>query len=33
MEPMALHEIMRQRRSELNLSQADLAAKVGVDKR
>ena len=30
---MALHEIMRQRRSELNLSQADLATKVGVDKR
>ena len=30
---MELHEIIRQRRSELDMSQSDLAAKVGVDKR
>ena len=30
---MELHEIIRQRRSELGMSQSDLAAKVGVDKR
>jgi transcriptional regulator with XRE-family HTH domain len=30
---MELHEIIRQRRSELDMSQAELAAKVGVDKR
>src|SRR5215831_71665 len=30
---MELHEIIRQRRSELDMSQTDLAAKVGVDKR
>jgi transcriptional regulator with XRE-family HTH domain len=30
---MDLHEIIRQRRSELNMSQAELAAEVGVDKR
>lgn len=33
MEHMELHEIIRQRRSELGVSQAELAAKVGVDKR
>jgi transcriptional regulator with XRE-family HTH domain len=30
---MELHEIIRQRRSELDMSQSELAAKVGVDKR
>lgn len=30
---MELHEIIRQRRSELGMSQSELAAKVGVDKR
>lgn len=30
---MELNEIIRQRRSELDMSQSDLAAKVGVDKR
>ncbi len=30
---MELHEIIRQRRAELNMSQSELAAKVGVDKR
>ena len=30
---MELHEIIRQRRSELDMSQAELGAKVGVDKR
>lgn len=30
---MELHEIIRQRRSDLDMSQAELAAKVGVDKR
>ena len=30
---MELHEIIRQRRSELGMSQAELGAKVGVDKR
>ncbi len=30
---MELHEIIRQRRTELEMSQSDLAAKVGVDKR
>jgi transcriptional regulator with XRE-family HTH domain len=33
MEHMELDEIIRQRRAELNMSQAELAAKVGVDKR
>jgi transcriptional regulator with XRE-family HTH domain len=33
MDYMELGEIMRQHRQELNVSQADLAAKVGVDKR
>lgn len=33
MEHMELNEIMRQRRAELNMSQADLASRVGVDKR
>lgn len=33
MDFMELGEIMRQHRQELDLSQADLAAKVGVDKR
>ena len=33
MEHMELHEIIRQRRSELDMSQAELATKVGVDKR
>jgi transcriptional regulator with XRE-family HTH domain len=33
MDHMELHEIIRQRRSELDMSQSDLAAKVGVDKR
>jgi transcriptional regulator with XRE-family HTH domain len=33
MEDMELHEIIRERRGELNMSQAELAAKVGVDKR
>jgi transcriptional regulator with XRE-family HTH domain len=33
MEHMELHEIIRERRGELNMSQAELAAKVGVDKR
>ena len=33
MEHMELHEIIRQRRTELDMSQAELAAKVGVDKR
>jgi transcriptional regulator with XRE-family HTH domain len=33
MEHMELHEIIRQRRTELDLSQAELAAKVGVDQR
>lgn len=33
MDTMELGEIMRQHRQELNLSQAELAAKVGVDKR
>lgn len=33
METMELHEILRQRRAELNMSQAELATKVGVDKR
>ena len=30
---MELNEIIRQRRAELNMSQSELAAKVGVDKR
>jgi transcriptional regulator with XRE-family HTH domain len=30
---MELHEIIRQRRTDLEMSQSDLAAKVGVDKR
>ncbi len=30
---MELHEVIRERRSELGMSQADLAAKVGVDRR
>ncbi len=30
---MELHEIIRQRRAELNMSQSELAAKAGVDKR
>jgi transcriptional regulator with XRE-family HTH domain len=30
---MDMHEVIRQRRSELGLSQGDLAAKVGVDRR
>jgi transcriptional regulator with XRE-family HTH domain len=33
MEHMELNEIIRQRRTELDMSQSDLAAKVGVDKR
>jgi len=33
MEHMELHEIIRQRRTELGMSQSDLAAKVGVDRR
>jgi transcriptional regulator with XRE-family HTH domain len=33
MEHMELHEIIRERRAELNMSQSELAAKVGVDKR
>lgn len=33
MEHMELHEIIRQRRTELGMSQTELAAKVGVDKR
>lgn len=33
MEPMELHEIIRQRRTDLKMSQAELAAKVGVDTR
>jgi transcriptional regulator with XRE-family HTH domain len=33
MEHMELHEIIRQRRTNLDMSQSDLAAKVGVDKR
>jgi transcriptional regulator with XRE-family HTH domain len=33
MEHMELHEIIRQRRTDLDMSQSDLAAKVGVDKR
>jgi transcriptional regulator with XRE-family HTH domain len=33
MEHMELHEIIRQRRTELGVSQTELAAKVGVDKR
>jgi transcriptional regulator with XRE-family HTH domain len=33
MEHMELHEIIRELRTELNMSQAELAAKVGVDKR
>jgi transcriptional regulator with XRE-family HTH domain len=33
MDHMELHEIIRQRRSELEISQSDLAARVGVDKR
>jgi transcriptional regulator with XRE-family HTH domain len=33
MERMELHEIIRQRRTELGMSQSDLAAKVGVDRR
>ena len=30
---MEMHEVIRQRRSELGMSQGDLAAKVGVDRR
>ena len=30
---MDMHEVIRQRRSELGLSQADIAAKAGVDRR
>ncbi|TQM02139.1 helix-turn-helix transcriptional regulator [Pseudonocardia kunmingensis] len=30
---MEMHEVIRQRRGELGLSQADLAARVGVDRR
>ena len=30
---MEMHEVIRQRRSELGLSQTDLAARVGVDRR
>lgn len=33
MKHMELHEVMRQRRAELNMSQAELAVKAGVDKR
>ena len=33
MEHMELHDIIRQRRAELNMSQSDLAIKTGVDKR
>jgi transcriptional regulator with XRE-family HTH domain len=33
MKHMELHEIIRQRRADLDMSQSDLAAKVGVDKR
>jgi transcriptional regulator with XRE-family HTH domain len=33
MERMELYEIIRQRRTELDMSQSDLAAKVGVDRR
>lgn len=33
MDSMELHEVMRQRRTELGLTQTDLAAKSGVDKR
>jgi transcriptional regulator with XRE-family HTH domain len=33
MEHMELHEIIRQRRTDLDMSQSDLAAQVGVDKR
>jgi transcriptional regulator with XRE-family HTH domain len=33
MEPMELHEVIRQRRSELNMSQTELAVRTGVDKR
>jgi transcriptional regulator with XRE-family HTH domain len=33
MDHMELHDIMRRRRAELNMSQAELAARVGMDKR
>jgi transcriptional regulator with XRE-family HTH domain len=33
MDDMEMNEVIRQRRSELGMSQADLAAKVGVDRR
>jgi transcriptional regulator with XRE-family HTH domain len=33
MEDMEMHEIIRQRRADLGMSQGDLAAKVGVDRR
>lgn len=33
MSDMELHEVMRRRRAELGLSQTDLAARAGVDKR
>jgi transcriptional regulator with XRE-family HTH domain len=33
MNPMELHEVIKQRRSELDMSQTELAARAGVDKR
>ena len=33
MDDMEMNEVIRQRRSELGMSQADLATRVGVDRR